>query len=882
MIVAEDSTTNLSAWFERRPRWLRIAASQLWSGKALDQALVQQLEGYCLQEAEGQLAEHVPTFPDDPEGTTNQEGELRLGAISEPVGINDLAPRKPLSFGNANLVVIYGQNGSGKSGYARILKHLCGARRPRDLHPNVFQSADSAEGAPAVRGCKVSFSVATKPETRDWTVGQPAVPELRGVVIFDSDTADVYLNEESEVVYEPRLLSFFTDLVQVCGSVETAIEARRRALPTALPKLPPKYETTPTGGWYKALTDRTSSQDIGTRCAWNESDTNELYQLRKTLSEPSDEQQSKDAKGRMVHLRALVEAALQWRTALDNASIASLHKLRDERDTADAAAKIAAEKSLAAGLLPKVGDAVWRKLWDAARDYSQKAAYADKAFPNTETGARCVLCQDVLSPEAVVRLEAFDGFVRGELARKAQDARTAYEQAAGKLNWSLDEASTRTKLDAAGANDKTLQDRWLDLLRALASRRDAVLAQSAILPNLPSERDVQAILKDHEASLAGLASRGTAASSEQERAEVALKVSELEARQWVSEQREAVEAEVERLRHVAILDKAKKSTSTTALSKKKGDLADALITKAFRERFDVELDSLGGKRVQVKLEQTRVTQGKALHQIQMNAPTQLRPREVLSDGERRVISLAAFLADAAGSPHPTPFVFDDPISSLDQEFEERVVARLLKLSKSRQVIVFTHRLSLLVLLQDAAKKESIGSETVCVRRESWGVGEPSDIPLNGKPPIGALKKLRDEHLARARKAYTEDGGDEYALRSKAICSEFRILLERVVEVDLLADVVQRFRRGVQTQNKIQKLAAITEADVAMIDRLMTKYSIYEHSQPTEAPVEPLSPDELNKDLTEVITWHAEFSARTASAGTSGKAKKTGVQPPSST
>lgn len=81
--MREESSANLSAWFEKRPRWLRIAAAELWSGKALDEAFVQQLEGYCLQEAEGKLAEHVPTFPDDPEGSTNQQGELRLGALAD-------------------------------------------------------------------------------------------------------------------------------------------------------------------------------------------------------------------------------------------------------------------------------------------------------------------------------------------------------------------------------------------------------------------------------------------------------------------------------------------------------------------------------------------------------------------------------------------------------------------------------------------------------------------------------------------------------------------------------------------------------------------------------------------------------------------------------
>ncbi|MFC0571556.1 AAA family ATPase [Paraburkholderia solisilvae] len=68
---------------------------------------------------------------------------------------------------------------------------------------------------------------------------------------------------------------------------------------------------------------------------------------------------------------------------------------------------------------------------------------------------------------------------------------------------------------------------------------------------------------------------------------------------------------------------------------------------------------------------------------------------VLSEGESRIVALAAFLADITGSGQSTPFVFDDPISSLDQEFEERVADRLVELSRTRQVIVFTHRLSLL-------------------------------------------------------------------------------------------------------------------------------------------------------------------------------------------
>lgn len=231
--------------------------------------------------------------------------------------------------------------------------------------------------------------------------------------------------------------------------------------------------------------------------------------------------------------------------------------------------------------------------------------------------------------------------------------------------------------------------------------------------------------------------------------------------------------------------------------------------------------------------------------------------EVLSEGERRIISLAAFLADVTGRDGGTPFIFDDPISSLDQTWEERTVDRLVTLSASRQVIVFTHRLSLLGLITEKAEDLA----TIHIRREPWGTGEPGEIPLAAKKPEGALKDLKERRLTRARRTLNDDGNEAYYPLAKAICSDLRILAERLVEFVLLADVVQRHRRAVNTLGKIHQLAKITAADCALIDEMMTKYSRYEHSQSNEAPVEVPGPDEIAADIDRLLTWHAEFKGR---------------------
>jgi hypothetical protein len=189
------------------------------------------------------------------------------------------------------------------------------------------------------------------------------------------------------------------------------------------------------------------------------------------------------------------------------------------------------------------------------------------------------------------------------------------------------------------------------------------------------------------------------------------------------------------------------------------------------------------------------------------------------------------------------------------------VKRLVELAKNRQVIIFTHRLSLLGMIKEYSKKENMTPVINCVRHESWGTGEPGEAPLSTKKPPKALNDLINKNLVIARKLYKEKGQEVSYPYIKAICSDFRILLERMIEVVLLADVVQRHRRAVQTVGKIEKLAKINNNDCEFFDEMMTKYSRYEHSQSDEAPVTLPDPDELDKDLNNLKKWYDDFTKR---------------------
>lgn len=109
--------------------------------------------------------------------------DLRLKSIGPLTGIEGLAPRRPLAFGQTNLTVVYGHNGSGKSSYARLLKKVTGKPRASDLKSNVFQAG------PVQGQCQFTYELAGENMSTEWLANAVPVEALRAVDIFDTDEA---------------------------------------------------------------------------------------------------------------------------------------------------------------------------------------------------------------------------------------------------------------------------------------------------------------------------------------------------------------------------------------------------------------------------------------------------------------------------------------------------------------------------------------------------------------------------------------------------------------------------------------------------------------------------------------------------------------------
>ena len=115
-------------WLHGRPDWQQEAAVRILANPMLGSSDLDQLTVLC-KTADGQKRTSKRSFS-GLGGSVVQSQPLHIVSIGEIHGVENLNPRKPLTFGDGNLVVVYGSNGSGKSGYSSTRHHSRSSCRP--------------------------------------------------------------------------------------------------------------------------------------------------------------------------------------------------------------------------------------------------------------------------------------------------------------------------------------------------------------------------------------------------------------------------------------------------------------------------------------------------------------------------------------------------------------------------------------------------------------------------------------------------------------------------------------------------------------------------------------------------------------------------------
>ena len=837
--------SKLKEWFDRQENWLKYGAQILVSKTDVDDFELNKIVDICIEK------EKIENVEFDVSQLLHEKNSLNihLTSIDKINGVNALSCENVLNFGDKNLCIIYGPNGAGKSSYVRLLKNICNSRLKTPILGNIYNKEKTEPSA------VVKYSVNEVPNEKTWKDGIN-IPHLNLVDIYDSNFNNHFLQNSSQITYEPFLLSFFSRLINLSNKVSERINEIENSLVSRLPQIPQNLQTTKLYDWYKTL-NKSNASNVDEKINFSKKDEETLNQLKLRIIQESPVQKANEIRKTIQKLDELKEKIESYNQFFSKEFSFKLQTLKKDCIEKENASKRFADSLKENCELGGIGENSWKDLWNAAKTYSEQYAYQTQQFPYIGKDSRCVLCHQKLSDEAIKRFQSFDEYIKGELEKKLQESINIINNSKNTIPNIETQDQWSNLCQLAKIEDEDINDKLMDLRKKYENSREKLINDIVISDN---ENIVEILdyLEKLRISLDESAKSYEEDAKNSNKEELQSNINELELKKILHHNKDAIKTELARLKQIAFLDKCKKTANTRELTIKKSELSAELITKEFIERFNSQLKKLGS-RVDVKLQKDSAIKGKISYRIVLTDSSEA-PSLVLSDGEYRIISLSAFIADVIGHEGSCPFIFDDPITSLDDDYESSVVKNLCELAKTRQVIVFTHRISLLKDLEAEAEKINSPSQTVCISgRDPKNKGIPVEMPLSQNAILKSANTILNEKIREIRNI--DINNTEYEYKIHFICQQIRILVEKSVEDCLLNGVVSRFRREIMTKGKIEKLSNIEQEDCSFIDKMMTKYSYYDHPQPDEMPLQEFSIDDIEKDMKEFIEWLKKLKDR---------------------
>jgi hypothetical protein len=679
----------------------------------------------------------------------------------------------------------------------------------------------------------------------------PAV--LGRICVADSKAGERYLTSDTEVDYVPETLTSVRRLADALKSVEEEVGRRLDLAQPDEIDLRPFGEGTEVAGFVNDLDASTTEEQVTSLSTLSDKEQEQRKLFKQQLGEIEARQAPKLREAAESNARAastLLARLKEVSTALGDAEIEvargekkALHETRE-------AARVAARR-FDAEPVSGVGSEPWRVLWQAARDFAE---HQGQKLPPEPDPAHCPLCMQELTQEARERLVGFDEFIRDNISARLRAAEQVVTMRRDRLpDIGTLRATHAQALEQLGQEpDQPGNDvsQWLDRAEQIVDRikQDELEDLAGIDPS-PASVEVWITARQEEA-----ASHAALEKSDGQ-GKVRRAVAELDARHELGERRKEILERLRRMREVERLKQAKAKTGTAAVSKKMTTLSRELVEADLQGALTRQLKALDFRGLEV-VPKTRTKSGTPMMGLKFKTVDGAPLTAVLSQGEQRRLSLAMFLAEIEVLPGGSPVVFDDPVSSIDQEGRRHIARTLAELAANRQVIVFTHEMSFVHELErQAASRAPLTIQHVLRIGDTAGNVRPS-LPWEGLSSKKRIAPLR-EKLGSVREAYESGDPNVYTGPVIEFCALLRGAFERTVEDRVFAGVITRREDSIHT--KLLDRVHCTEEICQLVDRGMDENSPWVHDRAAgDGSVVP-TVDELKAGLDLYEELHRKLS-----------------------
>ncbi|MGO7572508.1 AAA family ATPase [Rhizobium ruizarguesonis] len=796
---------------------------------------------------------------------TRRTAILQLGPVEN---IDRLAPNQQLRFAPAGITLVYGENGSGKSGYTRIAKRLCRSLAADDLRGNVFAESGNA------RKVTVRYKVGDdEPIALEWDPQTDAPAVLQQISVFDSGNARLYVDTKNRVAYLPKEIAILEHHGDICQRLSQGFATDERtsltriSVPFSTGYSPGSSVTAMLARLDPARTDLPKADELNTLAELSDAERGELVDLERELA--ADPMAMAAARRRMVALLGRIDEVLVGlQEALSNDVEVKLAAARAACIEAEKAVRLSATERFANEPFKNTGTDAWRILFEAARAFAISSGdQTDDRLAAVE-GDLCLLCQEPLSEAGASRIGRFNDFISSEASRLAQATRTRLEEALGGLrSVAIPSEQVISENFAIYAEDNAVRaavtSHLVEAIRDFERRRADMVSGATEIPGVPDLSGLLATVRSEhhllEAEARELEHKAThAARLDEKRARLA----DLRDRNTFAANLPSMLQRHGDLSALQCIRRCLQLVNTRAISTQITALRKEMVTAEFNKRIQSEIEVLDLKHIPFQLQETS-SGGQNLFSIGLQGVKHVKNNQVLSEGEQRALALACFLAEIGDDREKYGMIIDDPVSSLDHIRMRRVAKRLVaEAAKGRQVVIFTHNI---VFFNEIVSEASRFREktplvkTVIRKTDSAGFGvieedkEPWVADLSARIGI-----LRDR--AKSYASLTEFDTESYRRLVKDFYSDLRETWERAVEELVLNKTIVRFVPDVMTMRL--KAVGVDDDDYRTIYHAMKHVSERSgHDMSSGRDIPQPKPSEMGDDLKVLDDFRIAYRAK---------------------
>ncbi|WP_224388939.1 ATP-binding protein [Pseudonocardia sp. ICBG1293] len=321
-----------------------------------------------------------------------EEDTLELVSLASIEGVNALAADQELGF-DSELTVLFGQNGSGKTGYARILKRISAVRTAEDILPNAHAVYLDTPSSPSA---DITYRLSGTESSVRWRDEAGLTPFTR-ISVFDASAVSLHVDSDLGYVYTPAELALFAHVATGIQGVQQRIASEVSTLaPGSNPllsrfargtKVYPVIET------LGAATDLAELDALATLPDDAESDRERLEGEVAALRSNSLDailSSSQETERQLTRLLGILNAAQKFNAAAYEMARSKLGQAEQRRAEAR-------EQLFSQDELPGTPDEEWQDFIVAGDSYRQHLGR--EHYP--ATGDSCLYCMQELSPTAL-------------------------------------------------------------------------------------------------------------------------------------------------------------------------------------------------------------------------------------------------------------------------------------------------------------------------------------------------------------------------------------------------------------------------------------------------------------------------------------------------